>query len=192
MAEQARLDDHRLDDMAVRQRLARIDELLERVEQVPGPTSDAAIEAVQALAEVYGEALGRVLDAASPPLADRLAADELVGHLMVLHDVHPEPLAGRVERALDGVRPYIESHGGHVELTEIDDHSGVARVRLSGACESCSSSAATLEQAVTESVLAMAPELSGVEAVQDAGGQEPTLIPVEALRRSATQARGPT
>lgn len=182
-------DSNRLDNAAVQQRLARIDELLERVEQVPGPTAEAAIEVVRTLTEVYGEALARVLSFASPPLVDRLVADELLGHLLVLHDVHPDPLADRVERALDGVRPYIRSHGGQVELAEID--AGVARVRLSGACKSCSSSSATLEQAVTEAVLALAPELSAVEPVQDSGEQAPTVIPVEALLRSTTNAREP-
>lgn len=172
----------RLDDAAVRERLSRIDELLEQVEQVAGPTMDAAMEAVQGLTEVYGEALARVLNMADSELARKLSDDELVGHLLVLHDVHPEPVEARVERALDSVRPYIESHGGKVELAEIDE--GLARVRLSGACESCSSSAETLEQAVSESVLALAPELAGVEQVQAAGGgteSTESLIPVDAL-----------
>ncbi|WP_199431957.1 NifU family protein [Qaidamihabitans albus] len=173
-------DATRLDDAEVRQRLARIDELLERVEQVPGPTAEAAIEAVQTLTEVYGEALARVLGAASPPLVERMVGDELLGHLLVLHDVHPDPLADRVERALDGIRPYIESNGGRVELAGIED--GVARVRLSGSGKGCSSSSTTVEEAVTESVLALAPELTRVEPVPDPAGEEaPSLIPVEAL-----------
>ena len=180
----------RLDNAAVKQRLTRIDELLERVEGVPGPTAEAAIEAVQTLAEVYGEALARVLGLASPPVVDQLVGDELVGHLLVLHDIHPDPVVDRVERALDEVRPYIESHGGQVELAEIE--AGIARVRLSGACKSCSSSSATLEQAVTESVLALAPELTGVEPVQDAGDEQaPSVIPVDALLRRTASVGGP-
>ena len=177
----------RLDDAAVRERLSRIDELLGQVEQVAGPTMDSAMEAVQGLTEIYGEALARVLNMADPELASKLSDDELVGHLLVLHDVHPESVEERVERALDGVRPYIESHGGQVELAEID--AGVARVRLSGACKSCSSSADTLEQAVSESVLALAPELTSVEQAQEAGGDggsTESLIPVDALLSRTT------
>lgn len=173
-------DDSRLDNAAVRQRLTRLDELLEQVEQAPGPAAEAAMEAVQALTDVYGEALARVLDAASPPLADRLGDDELVGHLLVLHDIHPAPLPDRVERAIADVRPYVESHGGRVELAGIA--AGVARVRLSGTCGSCASSTTTLEQVVAESVLAMAPELSGVEPVEQVRERpEPAWIPVESL-----------
>lgn len=172
-------DGARLDEAGVQQRLARLDELLERVEEVPGPTADAAIEAVQTLTEVYGEALARVLDFASRPVVDQLVADELVGHLLVLHGIHPDSLADRVERALAGVRPFAESQGGSIELEDIDD--GVARIRLTGSGKGCGSSSDTLEQAVTESVLAIAPELSEVVAVRETAEPEPSLIPVEAL-----------
>ena len=37
-----------------------------------------------------------------------------------------------MREALDSVRPYMESHGGDVELLGIED--GVARLRLEGSC----------------------------------------------------------
>ena len=37
-------------------------------------------------------------------------------HLLLLHGLHPVPLEARVRAALDEVRPYLESHGGDVEL----------------------------------------------------------------------------
>ena len=45
-------------------------------------------------------------------LADALAGDELVAHLLLLHGLHPVPLEARVRGALDEVRPYLETHGG--------------------------------------------------------------------------------
>jgi Fe-S cluster biogenesis protein NfuA len=167
-----------LDDAAVGQLLDRFDELLDVVEQVPGATSEAAVEAVRTLAEIYGEALRRVLTVAPDALRDELARDQLVAHLMVVHDIHPDPVQDRVEQALDAVRPYIESHGGHVDLVDID--AGVARVRLSGSCGSCSSSAVTLEQTVSEAVLALAPELTDVEPIQPPRSTT-AVIPVAAL-----------
>lgn len=165
------------DDAAVRELLSRLDAALERVEQAPGPAARAAIDAVHLLTEVYGEALSRILRCAPPPLAERLACDELVGHLLVLHDLHPEPLPVRVERALAEVRPYLESRGAGVELVGIDGT--VAQVRLSGGCRSCSSSTDGLREVVTEAVLAMAPELDGVEPVPELAG--PAVIPVDTL-----------
>lgn len=49
-------------------------------------------------------------------------------------------------------------------------------MRLSGVRRGCGSSGDVLEQAVTETVLAMAPELTGVELVH-----EPALIAVDTL-----------
>ena len=165
----------RLDNAAVKQRLTRIDELLERVEGVPGPTAEAAIEAVQTLAEVYGEALARVLSLASPPLIDQLVGDELVEHLLVLHDIHPDPPERRVARAVHDLRPAVQERGGDIELAGIDD--GVASVRLS--VKGCASSG--VEDAVREAVLAVAPELSDVQRVPAEGDRDSAFVPVDAL-----------
>lgn len=173
----------RLGDAAVEQRLHRFDALVERIELVPGPTAEAALEAVQVLAKVYGEALARVLACAGDDAISRCADDELLRHLMVLHDLHPDTVEQRVKQVLAELRPHIESKGGHVELLGIED--GVARVRLAGGgCTSCSSSVDPAEQAVLESVLALAPELTTVEAVREKeGAGTQALIPVEALLR---------
>lgn len=177
----------RLEDEAVYRRLARIDELLERVEQVPGPTSDAAIETVQLLTEVYGEALARIVGCAGDEVTRRCAEDELVQHLMVLHDLHPDPVQQRVEAVLESLRPDLEAKGGVVELVAIEGD--VARVRFSsGGCGSCSASGSAsadpLQEALADTILALAPELATVRSEPGAAG-EPTqaLIPVEALLR---------
>ncbi|MEV5510792.1 NifU family protein [Streptomyces orinoci] len=176
----------RLDDQDIGRRLARVDDLLERVEGAPGPTAGAALEAVRLLTEVYGEALARVLDAAGPSLGGRLAEDELIGHLLVLHGLHPDGVERRVTRALDGLRPALREHGGEVELAGVAE--GVATVRLTA--EGCRSTAAALEQAVREAVLAIAPELSEVRRLPDAAGP-PAFVPLSALARPAAATGGP-
>ncbi len=174
----------RLDDAAISQRLARLDELLERVEQVPGPTAESAIEAVQTLTEVYGEALARVLSLADRPLVEALVDDELLGHLLVLHDIHPDPVEQRVARAVDDLRAAVQERGGDVELAGVED--GVANLRLS--IKGCSS--AGVEDAVRETVLAIAPELSDVIRVPEEGG-DAAFIPVDALLQRPATAQGP-
>ncbi|NIJ11435.1 Fe-S cluster biogenesis protein NfuA [Saccharomonospora amisosensis] len=182
-------ESQRLDDAEVQRRLARLDEVLDHVERMPGPTAESAVEAVRTLTEVYGEALARVLDTAGAAQAEALCADELLSHLFVLHDIHPGSLADRAERALAYVRPHLERKGGRVELSSID--SGVAHVRLRAAgCGSCSSPEVSpeLEQAVRDSVLSLAPELTQVRVVTDSASERsPSLIPVNALlARTAT------
>ncbi len=78
-------------------------------------------------------------------LRERLADDGVVASLLLIHDLYPVPLDDRVAEALDSVRPYMESHGGDVELLGIED--GVARLRLQGSCKTCPASSATLELA---------------------------------------------
>ena len=170
-------DSARLDEAAVAERLSRLDGLLEQLERAPGPMTGAAVEAVRILTEVYGEALARVLDGADPGLVEHMAGDDLIGHLLVLHDIHPEPPERRAARAVDGLRPAVRERGGDVELAEVTD--GVARVRL--AAKGCGSSSAALQEAVREAVLTLAPELSGVERAPSGDARRTAFVPIDAL-----------
>lgn len=166
-----------LDDAAVRDRLDRLNALLEQVEAIPGPSGELALEAVSALAEVYGEALARAVAYASesPAPVQAITGDELLGHLLVLHGIHPDPVERRVTRALDEVRPALQERGGDVELSGIDQ--GIATVQLS--IKGCSS--AGVEDAVREAVLTAAPELSDVQRAPVAGKSDAAFVPVDAL-----------
>jgi Fe-S cluster biogenesis protein NfuA len=77
----------------------------------------------------------------------------------------------RVRRALEGVRPYLRTHGGGVELLGVSD--GIVRLRLEGSCHSCPSSAVTMKQTVEEAILGQAPEVAAVEVEEAAGGAAP-------------------
>jgi Fe-S cluster biogenesis protein NfuA/nitrite reductase/ring-hydroxylating ferredoxin subunit len=150
-------------EAAAGDRVARIEGLLEEIESLGDPVAAGkATDTVQALLELYGEGLGRILGRLSEADARAVAADELVGHLLVVHGLHPVDVEVRVRDALDGVRPYLGSHGGDVELLGVDD--GVARVRLEGSCQGCPSSTVTLKLAIEEAILKAAPEVERVEA----------------------------
>ncbi|MBM0225393.1 MULTISPECIES: NifU family protein [Micromonospora] len=170
-------DVQRLDDAAVEPRLARLDAVLGQLEQTPGRTAELALEAVEMLTEVYGEALARVTDLAadSTRALDRLTEDELLRHLLLLHHIHPDPLDRRVARAVDDLRPQLRTHGAEIALVGVQGE--VARISLSAS--SCGGGAAALPDLVREQVLAFAPELSAVDLVAPAPA--PALIPVAAL-----------
>ena len=175
-----------LGDEEVRQRIGELDRLLAYLEQASGPVAESAVVAVSTLTEVYGAALARVtaLAAADARFMAGLTADEVIGNLLVLHGLHPEPTAQRAARALAEIRPYLRSHGGDAELTSVDGE--VARVRLTGSCQGCAASAATLQQAVTDAVLSAAPELAAVEPAS--GPRAPEVIPAESLLRKPVPA----
>ncbi|MGH8889509.1 MAG: NifU family protein [Acidothermaceae bacterium] len=169
----------RLGDEEVHERLGRLDALLGQLEEIPGPTAQSALDAVQLLAEVYGEALARVLAAVrdTPAAARSMCDDELLGHLFVMHDLHPDSVEQRVANAVESLQSYVGSHGGSIEFVGIED--GVAKVALAGSCGSCSSSATTLDLVVKEAVLAAAVELSDVEATTKKAADP--LIPAASL-----------
>jgi Fe-S cluster biogenesis protein NfuA len=188
MAEPATETGARLDNAAVCDQLTRLDGLLEQVEAIPGPSGEIALEAVSALAEVYGEALARAVAYASeaaPELVQAITDDELLGHLLVLHGIHPDPVERRVAHALDELRPALQERGGDVELSSIE--AGIATVQLS--IKGCSS--AGVEDAVREAVLTVAPELSDVQRAP-AAKRDAAFIPLDALlSRPAASGVGP-
>ncbi|MEQ8414068.1 MAG: NifU family protein [Imperialibacter sp.] len=73
-------------------------------------------------------------------------------------------LMGRIESALDSIRPYLEADGGNVKLLSVDE-GNVAKLELLGNCGSCPMSAMTLKAGVEEAIKRAVPEISKVEAV---------------------------
>jgi Fe-S cluster biogenesis protein NfuA/nitrite reductase/ring-hydroxylating ferredoxin subunit len=161
---------------------AVIERLLEEVESFPDPAArQTATDLVTALLDLYGDGLGRVVALVADrdddgELAAALAADELVAHLLLLHGLHPQPVEVRVRGALDDVRPYLESHGGNVELLGVRD--GVVHLQLEGSCKGCPSSAATLKLAIEDAIHQAAPDIQRVEAE---GAVAPPAPPVSSL-----------
>lgn len=71
----------------------------------------------------------------------------------------------KVLQALAQIRPFLEKDGGDISLVEITDEM-VVRVKLHGACETCSMSAMTLRAGVEENIRNLAPEIVRVEATE--------------------------
>jgi Fe-S cluster biogenesis protein NfuA len=152
---------------AAREQIARVEGLLERLESLPDPAArQTATEVVQALLDLYGEGLGRIVDVVAAcddgTLAAELGEDELVSHLLLLHGLHPVPVEERVHGALEGVLPYLQSHGGSVELLGVED--AIVHLRLEGSCSGCPSSAMTLKLAIEEAIFKAAPDVEEVRA----------------------------
>ena len=157
----------------------RVEGLLAELESLPDPAArTTAMEALQALLQLYGEGLERVLQRSGPVQARALAEDDLIGHLLLLHGLHPVDVETRVRTALAGVRPYLESHGGNVELLGV--HDGVARLRMQGSCSGCPASAMTLKLAIEDAIYKMAPDIDSVEAegVEEQSTPAPGALPM--------------
>ncbi|MEY8017166.1 NifU family protein [Mycobacterium servetii] len=155
----------------------RIQTLLDSCAAGGAAARDRARQLVREVVGLYGAGLERILGLAGDPgLAERLATDDLVASLLLVHGLHPHDVRRRVCDALDRVRPYLGSHGGDVDLIGIDGD--IVRLAFTGSCKSCPSSAVTLELAVEDAIRAAAPEVGAIEVVT----AEPTrMIPAESL-----------
>ncbi|MGA7156724.1 MAG: NifU family protein [Acidobacteriaceae bacterium] len=144
----------------------RIEELVSRIENTGDPALRAvAQELLQAVIELHGAALERILDAVSQlPNGDaalrQIASDNLVSNVLSLHGLHPVAIEERVATAVEDSQPYLKSHGGNVELSSIED--GTVHVQLQGTCGTCSSSTETLKNHVENAIYEAAPEIVSV------------------------------
>jgi Fe-S cluster biogenesis protein NfuA len=66
-----------------------------------------------------------------------------------------------VEKALEEIRPFLNSDGGDITLISIEDDKHV-KVRLEGACTLCSVNQTTLKAGVETTIKKYAPEIETV------------------------------
>ena len=72
-----------------------------------------------------------------------------------------EELTSSVLSALEEIRPFLNSDGGDITLISIDDGKHV-KVRLEGACNSCSVNQMTLRAGVETTIKKFAPQIETV------------------------------
>lgn len=82
----------------------------------------------------------------------------------------------KIEKVLDDqIRPALASHGGNIEVIDFDNSK--LFVKLTGGCQGCSSSKATLKDGIERLIVGKFPEL--VEEVVDltdhASGEKPFM-----------------
>jgi Fe-S cluster biogenesis protein NfuA len=178
------------DDEEARRHVLRLEELLAALGGLPDHAAAArANDAVQALVDLYGECLRRIMGqlADGAEAVRRLAADELIGHLLLVHDLHPDPVAARVEAAIAEMRSVLRRKDGDIELLGLDG--AVARVRLTeGSGGGCGCSAEPPDAAVRDAVMGHAPEIEQVEIETVRASKPQALIPVDSLFRSPVTA----
>jgi len=72
----------------------------------------------------------------------------------------------QIDRMLDEqIRPMLASHGGGIELIDVDNNK--VFVKLSGGCQGCASSQATLKQGVERMIKEKFPEIEEVVDLTD-------------------------
>lgn len=72
-----------------------------------------------------------------------------------------EELTSNVQKALEEIRPFLNSDGGDISLISIEDNKHVT-VRLEGACVGCSVNQMTLKAGVETTIKKYAPQIETV------------------------------
>ena len=158
---------------------SRVDDAVRKVGELDGPARETAEELRAALEAVHRAGLLTIVrrlrsdDRTRDVLFDLVDEPE-VRMLLLLHGIiRPDPVT-EANRVLESVRPALQSHGGDVELSHVDD--GVAYVRLLGACDGCSMSSVTLRGIVEEALVGNVVAIHRVEVLPNE--PSPTLIPL--------------
>ncbi len=72
-----------------------------------------------------------------------------------------EEVRQNVEKALEEIRPFLQSDGGDISLISIDDDASV-KVRLEGNCIGCSVNQMTLKSGVEMTIKKYVPQIKEV------------------------------
>jgi Fe-S cluster biogenesis protein NfuA len=148
-------------------------------------------ELVRLLTELYGAGLARTLELADnhPDLIARLGRDELVGSLLVLHDLHPDSLEQRVARAIGSVAPLLGKGGATIEVAALDSDAATVTVTVTAPGSGCGSTGEVLCDTVRQALDDAAPDAT-IE-VTLAVDPTPTPTPVRLGRKPVGVTQGP-
>jgi len=71
-----------------------------------------------------------------------------------------QELKENIEKALEEIRPFLMADGGNISLVSIDNN--IVKVKLEGACISCSVNQMTLTNGVEATIKRYAPQIEKV------------------------------
>lgn len=160
----------------------RVDAAVNEVRKLDDEGEKKGMALKQAIEDFHKHAITKIVqhlkaDPRGKELLFELVDEPSVYALFAMHGIVRADVNTRVSRTLDMVRPYMQSHGGDVELVEVQGDT--VYVKLHGACNGCSMSAVTLREGVEEALVNNIPEINKVEVVPSDPG--PGLITIDSL-----------
>ena len=154
-------------DAREQEALARVQELIAALEGPPEPAAAGpARELVQLVLDLHAGGLARMLEIIADAgngrvLLERLAIDERVKGLLLLHGLHPEDLETRVHKAVAKLRPHLAVIGVSVQAAHIED--GAVRLELHcGGNGHGPLRADTLRREIEDAIFEAAPDVAGI------------------------------
>jgi len=159
--------------------LDRLESLLASVDAYEEPLRDQVFELLDGVDALHRLAMSRLAEALGGQV-EQLRKDPAIRWLFEAYGIGvDDPDAAR--RALEPMKPYLQEHGGDVEVIGVSN--GVVRVRLAGACSGCTASAITLREGVEEALRDGMPGFQGIDVEPDTGAAHPppgpTLLQIQ-------------
>jgi len=164
--------------------IARIEELVRRIESLPDPSARrAAVDLVQAVMGLHEAALARMLEVVAAAgngaaTMEAMAADDLISSVLCLHGVHPDDVETRLRRAIDKLHRYFDSRGAGIVLLEFNPE--LVRVRYTG---TRAGSGAAAKQVIEETIYEAAPEIVNL-VIEGTEERDPGFVPLANLMAS--------
>ena len=90
-----------------------------------------------------------------------------------------EAFITELDQCLDEMRPYVESHGGELNLVEWLPDEGRLRLQLAGNCHGCPMSMVTMKLGIERIVQDRFPQVMVVEAIRVDDFEWPEVQPLE-------------
>lgn len=184
-----------MDTPTLQEIAARISERIALLQRHPDPAvQESVADLLAGIDALHRTGITRLaellMDARGAEILGPLGEDPLAAPILDLYGLLPLDEREQVEEALDAVRPYINSHGGEVEVLEVEE--GTVHVRLSGSCSGCAGSTVTLQRGVEEALRVGFPGFRALkvhEPVRPAA--PPVAVTLEQLAASAKKLRAP-
>lgn len=152
------------DEIRSQEWIDKIEELVRRAESLPDPKARAvAVDLLQAVLDFHGAGLQRLMElaaglgAAGEAFMAQVAADDLTSSLLLLHDLHPDDMETRIDRAVHKLQGVFTSLGARVSLLAIEP--GTVRLHFDS---ERTWSGAPVRASVENAIFQAAPEIGSV------------------------------
>lgn len=148
--------------------LSQLVELIGRLDQLQDPTArEPARKLVEIILDLHGVALAKLLSIVAradggPAILARLAEDDQVRPLLLLHGLHPDDVETRVRRAAERLRPHLGVHGLRLEVVHIANGTARLRVHPSDGAQVKASLLWTLPMEIEGAIVEAAPDIDKV------------------------------
>jgi Fe-S cluster biogenesis protein NfuA len=168
------------------EKTGEIDRLVQRVSAFADENArTTSLELLQSMMDLHGAAMSRIVELLSESgeagrsALTKLGSDPLICGLLVLYGIHPVSLQQRVSRAVEGIRPKLQKHGGSVELIEVTEDAVRLNIQSSG--HGCGSSPDGLKSIVEQAILEAAPDVISIH-ISGAEPETPGFVPLNMIQ----------